>query len=300
MLLVERLQEQAIVRNDPSIADAIARNAFLREFRPGETLIRQDDPEPRLHFLLEGQVAIRVGGVEVAARKAGEQVGEMALVEPSRQSPTEVVATVPTLSAVIDERTFRGLAREFPGLWRNIARILARRLREQGGATTVRREAPRLFIGSTPAAVPVVEALRVALAPQEHLVRVATWRDARLFPAGRSFVESLVTAVQEADFGLLVVDAGERGGDGAAREALLYQLGLFTGILGRERIAVAMPEGVDPDLPGGPAWGVCARYRSGDPAEDGPVDVVQTLQGVGELIRRLGPRRMVGGAASPG
>lgn len=295
MLLMERLQEQAIVRNDPSIADAIARNASLRDFRPGETLIRQDDPEPRLHFLIEGQVSIRVGGVEVAARKAGEQVGEMALVEPTRKGPTSVVATTPTRTAVIDEKTFRALAQQFPSLWRNIARILARRLREHGDELVTRREVPKVFIGSSPATFPVAHALREALAPLAQSLNATTWRDPASHRPNATWLESVAAGARQADFGVLVLGPEDLQGTSldnpAARDHLLFRIGLFTGTLGPGRTILTAPVRTGLSLPADLDGFLASAYSICTEPGTTEVDVAHTVLLVQDLVRRLGPRQ---------
>lgn len=65
----------------------------------------------------------------MARRKAGEQVGEMAVVDPHMPRSASVTATCDSVVARISKADFSAVAERFPRLWRRIALELATLLR---------------------------------------------------------------------------------------------------------------------------------------------------------------------------
>lgn len=95
---------------------------------------------------------------------------------------------------------------------------------------------PSLFIGSSSMGLDVARAARASL---ESVAEVSIW-DEGSFPLGQTFIEALVNALRRFDFALLVLtpdDALQNDGAGlfGARDNVIFELGLFTGFLGRER-----------------------------------------------------------------
>lgn len=110
---------------------------------------------------------------------------------------------------------------------------------------------PVLFIGSSS------ESLDVAYAAQENLVDCAqaiVWTQG-LFALSKSFLESLLDTLDEAQFGLFVFASDDltriRGQVmETTRDNVIFELGLFIGRLGRERTFIIMPkDDVDLHLP---------------------------------------------------
>jgi CRP-like cAMP-binding protein len=130
--LVQALRAQKAVGQESAVALALARSVVLAEFQRGRTLIKQDASDNTLYFLLSGSVAVLVNGREIATRAAGEHVGEMALLDPGARRSATVVATEPTVTARITERSFSAVADRYPRLWRAIAAELGQRLRQRG------------------------------------------------------------------------------------------------------------------------------------------------------------------------
>jgi hypothetical protein len=114
-----------------------------------------------------------------------------------------------------------------------------------------RPQRPVLFIGSSS------ESLDVAYAAQENLVDCAqaiVWTQG-LFALSKSFLESLLDTLDEAQFGLFVFASDDltriRGQVmETTRDNVIFELGLFIGRLGRERTFIIMPkDDVDLHLP---------------------------------------------------
>lgn len=109
---------------------------------------------------------------------------------------------------------------------------------------------PRVFIGSS------VEGLNVAYAVQQNLLHdaeVTVW-DQGVFELSSTTIESLIKALSSADFGIFVFSPDDiskiRGNDvKSVRDNVLFELGLFVGKMGRERVYFLVPEGVDIHIP---------------------------------------------------
>lgn len=109
---------------------------------------------------------------------------------------------------------------------------------------------PKIFIGSS------VEGLSVAYAIQQNLTHDAepTVWDQGIFDLSQTTMESLTKAVDESDFGVFVFSPDDvtkmRGSDhNTVRDNVIFEFGLFTGKLGRDRVFFVRPDGCDLHLP---------------------------------------------------
>jgi hypothetical protein len=102
---------------------------------------------------------------------------------------------------------------------------------------------PTLFIGSSS------ESLDVAYAAQRNLEDVAevvVWTQG-IFELTKSYLESLLDALEDTEFGLFIFGADDlikiRGLEmPTARDNVVFELGLFIGRLGRDRTFILMPK----------------------------------------------------------
>jgi tetratricopeptide (TPR) repeat protein len=103
---------------------------------------------------------------------------------------------------------------------------------------------PKIFIGSS------VEGLSVAYAIQQNLNHDAesTVWDQGVFDLSKTSIESLDETLVKMDYGVFVFSADDitimRGNESpAVRDNVLFELGLFIGKLGRERVFFVIPDG---------------------------------------------------------
>jgi len=148
---------------------------------------------------------------------------------------------------------------------------------------------PYLFIGST------LEALDVATAIRDNLSQVAEvvlWTEA--FPVGASFLEALTAQTAKADFAILVMtpdDKTESRGEQrpSPRDNLVFELGLFTGVLGAQRTFCIHPDEHGLKFPTDLLGITTARYGLGHP--DGLTFAVNAAcDNIRRTIRSLGLR----------
>jgi predicted nucleotide-binding protein with TIR-like domain len=101
---------------------------------------------------------------------------------------------------------------------------------------------PKVFIGSSS------ESEGIAYALQENLdkhAEITVWSQG-IFEISQSNLDSLIDALDNSDFGIFVLGADDivnlRGEEfQVARDNVIFELGLFAGRLGKERICIVMP-----------------------------------------------------------
>src|SRR5208337_1908153 len=114
---------------DKDLAVVVERYLKLEEIFAGTDLIKQGASDTDLFLILSGAFSVAINGRIVARKKAGEHVGEMAVVDPLTPRSASVTATADSVVSRIAEPDFSALADRYPRLWRRIALELANRLR---------------------------------------------------------------------------------------------------------------------------------------------------------------------------
>ena len=109
---------------------------------------------------------------------------------------------------------------------------------------------PAVFVGSSAEGLPVARALQTLL---DHDCEVTLWSQG-VFSPGLSTLESLTEAIKASDLAVVVVDADDvavvRGESrNIARDNTIFELGISTGHLGRERSFMVFDRTRPPDLP---------------------------------------------------
>ena len=249
--LIWALRKQPILHDNETLSNELADQAEILQFEPEGELIAQDGTDDDLYFILAGRLSIVVNGREVAIRKSGEHVGEMALIDPSARRSASVVAIEQTVVAKISETSFRPLANECPRVWQLIATELAKRLQQRNRLVASTNPRPRLFIGSSKESLPVARAIRSNFDHDDFVVNL--WTD-RVFGPSRFPITELEKQVQAADFAVLVLGRDDEvisrnQKSDAPRDNVIFELGLFMGALSHERTFMIIPRGCDIKIP---------------------------------------------------
>lgn len=288
--LIELLQAQVVVGGDAIVAGEIADAATVRELFPGEILIRQESADNDLFFILSGVFRVFVNGREVAMRRAGQHVGEMAIVDPSSSRTASVIASEQGVVAKIDEGAFSHLADRNPRLWRALALELSRRLDERKKFHEEPNSKAILFIGSSTEQLLIAKA--VAKAIPNELAAVTLWSQG-VFGASSFPVDDLEAQIRIADFAILVAGPDDqvtsRGNQSdAPRDNVIFELGLFMGALSRSRTFMLVPRGVKVKIPTDLLGLTCLRF---DPPPANPGDAVGTaVSDLAAIISKKGPK----------
>jgi len=289
--LVEALEIQPIVNGDRAIAEAISGYVDVASSKPGSGIIEESAPDNDLYFILAGIVSIRVSGREIAARAAGQHIGEMALLDPGRPRSAAAVAEGEVVVARITAATFTALADANPRMWRNVARVLAERLRQRNRFVSSANPRPVLFVGCSTESLSIARAIQSAFEHDPILVRV--WTE-DTFKASQFPVESLERELARVDFAALVLSPDDtvisRDSEvPAPRDNLVFELGLFMGALGHSRTFLLHPRGSDIKIPSDLSGFTPLTYQA---SPDGPVSiaVASACEEMRAAIMASGPR----------
>jgi CRP/FNR family cyclic AMP-dependent transcriptional regulator len=251
--VVEALQRQQIVQNDKGVAEKLADVSELLMFEaaaPSNVLIAQNAADNDLFLILAGRVSIWVNGRELAIRQAGQHVGEMATIDTSAPRCATVIAIEQTVVAKMKERDFTPIANKHPSLWRQLALELGNRLRERGKHVKAPNPRPVVFIGSSKESLTPAREIQSLLSHDNLIAR--PWTDG--FRPSATFIENLERELAGADFAILVLAADDvvewrDATHNAPRDNVIWEHGFFTGGLGRGRVFIVKPRGVDLKLP---------------------------------------------------
>ncbi len=132
---------------DPSALLFLARLGKYREFRTGQTLMRQGEPSNSVQFILSGRVRAErarrsdAQPFTLAELGAGEAAGEIGVLNDIPRTAT-VVAIEATKTLELDAVTFEKIARAYPLLHVVLMRLLSLRLRATA-STAASEEARR-------------------------------------------------------------------------------------------------------------------------------------------------------------
>ena len=249
--LISALRQQTIIYDNEKLSIELADQAELLQVEPEDKLIVQGKADDDIYFILAGRLSIVVNGREVAIRKSGEHVGEMALIDPSATRSASVVAIEQTVVAKISEASFSPLANKCPRVWQLIATELAKRLQQRNRLVVSKNPRPVLFIGSSTEALPIARAIRSNFAHDDFVVNL--WTD-RVFVPSQFPIIDLEKQVREADFAVLVLGPDDEvisrnEKSDAPRDNVILELGLFIGALSHERTFMIIPRGCDIKVP---------------------------------------------------
>ncbi len=249
--LADVLRRQTLIGGDMQLSQELANKATLVETVTGETIIDQGGADNDIYFIISGSIIVWVNGRNISTRIAGTHVGEMALIDPTARRSATIKTAEPTVLARVSEKDFSELAQQYPNLWRGIAVEIGNRLRERNKYIRHPHNQPVVFIGSSSEQLDIAREIQLGLSHDPMVVQV--WTDG-IFRASRTTIENLITAVEDADFSILVIapdDLIESHGTElyGPRDNMLFELGLFMGSIARERTFMVQPRGVEIKIP---------------------------------------------------
>lgn len=250
-LLLDAIKMQQIVANKDEIAQAILKISKPICFKPGASLMLQDDNDNDIYLIINGKVSIEVNKRPIASRLPGNHVGEMALIDPQAKRSATVTATEPTFVLKISESQFAKLANKYPDLWRRIAVETANRLRERNKYHKTPHNQPVVFIGSSSEGLAIANKIGSYLEKKPVVVKI--WAD-NVFQASATAIESLMELAKEADFAIIIfskddITVSRARTKASPRDNIIFELGLFTGAIGRERSFIVKKSGANIKIP---------------------------------------------------
>ncbi|MBW2366534.1 MAG: cyclic nucleotide-binding domain-containing protein [Deltaproteobacteria bacterium] len=92
---IQKLMALAPLRNfETSSLRQLLRLSKIREFEPGEQVIREGAKDPWLYFLLSGKVRVEKDGVEITViDRVGDTIGELRLLDGKERSASVFAIT---------------------------------------------------------------------------------------------------------------------------------------------------------------------------------------------------------------
>lgn len=250
--LIDALLQQKVVANDRAVAEKLADTGDLVQFKVDETLIEQDGEDDTVFFIINGKANVFVNHQHVATRESGTVVGEMVAVDPTaRRSATLKAGTVVTALKVSAE-SFKTAGKTSASFWRHLAVLAGDRLRERSKFHQPANKTPIMFMGSS------VEGLKVAQEIESGMkhapVIVRPWTTNGVFGPSRLPIDDLIKQVNIADFAVFVFGPDDKisyrdDEHMVPRDNVVFEMGLFIGKLGRERVFMVMDADVDLKIP---------------------------------------------------
>ena len=265
---IAALKNQQIIYGEDKIARIFFEKGLFFDFSAGEVLTTQGDEDNDIYFLISGEVKVEIKNREMARRKAGTHIGEMALIEPIQKRSATVIATEKTTVVKVSERVFTETAKTNPDLWRRLAAEVSRRLRERSRFIRNPNSKPRLFIGSSTEGLNQARSI-FSYFESKRTLEAEVWTDG-IFRASRTAIETLMACSQDYDFAVLiftpddvVISRGRK--KDSPRDNILFEVGLFMGALGKERVFIFKPKGVDIRIPTDLLGLTCYQYSRRGP-----------------------------------
>lgn len=162
----------------------------------------------------------------------------------------------------------------------------------QSGTRTHGSALPTVFIGSSSEALEIAEYLQDAL-ESARVAEATIWKQG-FFQLPDSSIESLVSKAADFDFAVMIMTAdtkvSARGREhAAARANVLFEIGLFIGLIGRKRTFIVMCEDEEVELPSDLHGAMIAKYPHRQDRNLKAAMNAATIA-IREAIRNLGPR----------
>jgi len=146
--LVGVFAEQELVKHNDAIACRLADLAELEDVPKGKQIYVKGEPGKNfLFFVLGGSFELSVQNKCIAILKPGQAVGEFPILDPSLTYTLTVIAREQSVIARLPEQQFLDIAKDYPEIWKNMAKMLVIRLgetneREIKNQATQRRTKP--------------------------------------------------------------------------------------------------------------------------------------------------------------
>lgn len=289
--LTQALTEFRLLAGVSGAAEELAALGELMEVAVGEAFIRQNGLETDVFFIIAGSAAVVVNGKSVAMRHAGDHVGEMAAIEPAQARSATLLAHEPCVLLKIAENDFIKLADAHPMIWRRLAATLSRRLLQRNSLIAAPRNQVRVFVMSSAEALPVT---RLLVQHFEHDPFLTVVWDHGVFRASNYTLDELEQQLELADFAIAVAHADDtvitRGDEWPTmRDNVVFELGMFIGLLGRKRAFLMEPREEKLKLPSDLTGLTTIPYRY-KPGADARALLAPACNHLRDLIVALGPR----------
>lgn len=250
-LLLDVLQRQDIVRYDKTLAEALATGGEIVQFDAGADIVRQDGVDNDVFFLLAGEANVLVNDRFVGTRAEGTCIGEMAALDAAAPRSATVRAKSVVVTLRVPEPAFRAACDAHPLVFKALAQLISHRLRQRSAFVQPPNPEPVLFIGSSTEALSIANELQAGF--KHDNFDAIIWKDGVFGPGGVAF-DSLAQIVGRADFAAFIISPDDtvisrEEEKLAPRDNVIFELGLFMGVLDRPRVFLIREQDADVKIP---------------------------------------------------
>jgi predicted nucleotide-binding protein len=291
LLLVETLKDNRLVEHNGKMAEKLAAQGQLIFFAAGKTIIEQGAPDNDLYLIIAGEVSTFVNQRLVATRGPGVSIGEMAVVDSTSVRSATIVAKSDVVLLKVSESVFHSIATEFPQIWKPLTLLTAERLRQRNQFHRPPNARPILFLGCSTESLSIANEIQVGLQYDPFVVNV--WTQGIFGPSAIT-IDALLAKVNESDFAAFVFSNDDqvisRGQTtDSPRDNVVFELGLFMGLLGRERTFIIKNRSTDIKIPTDLLGMTPITYKVND-SRNLSVAVGPVCTTLRNTIKRQGPR----------
>lgn len=283
----EALLTQKLVLGKEELAAELEAACEFVAVEAGQNLIEQEGDDSDVYFIVSGEFSVIVNGRTLNRRGVNDHVGEMAAIEPAQRRAATIQADTDAVVAKIPEAKFSEIAFRHIGVYRHIARELARRLRQRNSHVLKTNERVRVLIFSSGEAVPVARAVKAEFDHDDVFIDIWT----EVFRASHYTLEDLDRKLDDMDFVIAIaqgddtVESRDKSWP-APRDNVIFELGLAMGKLGRHRAILMEPRADKVKLPSDLAGVTTVTYKMGP---DRKPDIQPACHRLRELFEE-GPR----------
>jgi predicted nucleotide-binding protein len=175
----------------------------------------------------------------------------MAAVDSAARRSATVKAATNVVALKLSADEFKAAGKDSACFWRYLAQLAGDRLRERARFHLPANPTPIMFVGSSVEGLAVAREIEAALKHDQVIVRL--WTNGVFGPSAVP-IESLLQQVEQADFALFVFGPDDRiqsrdEAHAAPRDNVVFELGLFMGRLGRDRVFMVRDQDIDLKIP---------------------------------------------------
>jgi len=220
----------------------------------GTELICQDSESTEVHFIFDGKCEVRVNTRKVAERAKHECVGESCAINSVARRSASVIVTEHAVIAKMPAESFLKIIGQSSQGWKNLATMLAYKLRERNRFCDLPRKKKAIFIASSSESKKTASLLKVRIEKEISDCEVKLWTE--VFPLGSITIEKLIAIAQKGcDFAICVLTGDDKTNYRGqkvwvSRDNVVFEFGLFVGAIGKDRAFMMLPsKGKVPKLP---------------------------------------------------
>lgn len=226
------------------IAQSILEKGQLKSFNDQEVLMIEGNNDQALYFLIYGKVSLHIKGRRLEyGREANYTVGELSATQNNHARTATVKADGQVVAVALSDDDFNEILAKYPEMYKGLFQDVAARLLERNLLLPQVNQRPKIFLISSVEALEVLKELQLEL--QHSGFRVIPWAGPTSFQAGYNIIDELMRHVNDCDFSVAIASPDDLTTSrdytsASVRDNVIFEHGLFMGLLGKERALLAI------------------------------------------------------------